>query len=435
MTAPARAKRSARPRPRASDQPGERRLRLLIVSAAAPAPTNGGGTRLYNLARQLAKRHAVSLVCLMRPEEASFLEALRPDVERLIGITAPDLEPLSPWRNRLHGWRQLLFSRTPRYAATYPVQELEEPLRMLLAETQFNAALAFELFSAPLLDYLGPLPAVLIADNVEHDIARQLLLQAGNPIHWLRDWLMWRRLRAYEVGWLRRCSAIAAVSPEDGKTIQAHAPDAHVFLVPNGVDSAVYAPPAGAKRNGRLLFFGTLNYLPNVEGLEWFGREIWARLRAARPDLGLDISGKGAHQRLRPLADAAGVQLLGFAPDIRPRLWQASVCVVPLLSGGGTRLKILEALAAGCPVVSTATGASGLDLATGDEILLADEPADFAAAVLRLLDEPDLWARLSEQGRLAAAERFDWGPIARQLERACRMAAGRPEPLRPGPQP
>jgi glycosyltransferase involved in cell wall biosynthesis len=216
-----------------------------------------------------------------------------------------------------------------------------------------------------------------------------------------------------------------AVSERDAALLRAMSPAARVHVVPNGVDGEWFAPLGECRAAEELLFFGSLSYGPNVEGLAWFCQQILPRVQQSRPGVSLEIVGFNPVPGVAALGELPGVKVTGFVPDIRTRLWSAALSVVPLRSGGGTRLKVLEALAAGCPVVSTSLGAEGLSLKDEEHLLLADTPDEFARDVLRLLASPGLRRRVAEAGRKAVAQNYDWRQIASLLDAACVDAAGR----------
>jgi glycosyltransferase involved in cell wall biosynthesis len=217
-----------------------------------------------------------------------------------------------------------------------------------------------------------------------------------------------------------------------------------VVVVPNAVDVERYRPrPGDPPPDGRtLLFFGALDYWPNVDGLLFFLDAIWPRLAASHPAARVRIVGRRPPPALLARRGPR-VEIAGFVEDLRPSLASAAAVVVPLRLGGGTRLKILEAMAMARPVVSTVRGAEGIDAAPGRELLLADDPEGFAAALRRLLDDPTLGARLGRAARALVVERYAWRTSVRELERLlldlCGPAAGRqPRSERgrgPGPDP
>ncbi len=206
----------------------------------------------------------------------------------------------------------------------------------------------------------------------------------------------------------------------DAAFFRAEAPRVPVVVVPNGVDAQAFeAPDAQMSRRG-IVFVGTLGYAANADAVDYLVAEIMPRVRS-QADVTLTVVGGGASPTLVQRAEGHA-RFVGFVADVRPYYWQAAVCVVPLRSGGGTRLKILEALAAGCAVVATSIGAEGLELTPGDEIEIADTPEALAAAVLRLLADHEARERLARQGCAAVRRRYDWNVIAPRMEEAYRLA-------------
>ncbi len=398
-------------------------LRILYVTPTLPVPTGGGQTRPFNLIKQLSDRHEISVISFVQPAEGDLVGLLEPYCQRLELVPFEGFEPLGKWRNRLSGWGHLLFDDRPAYVRTFPVDRMRVPLRRLLASSTFDLVVFEQLFLAGLLGDIGDLPALLVEQNVESDIARQSFAQARNLVHKVRDWLAWRKLMAFERRCVQRFRACVAVSQRDAELVRAMSSGTQVYVVPNGVDSRYFATGDEKRGADRLLFFGTLSYGPNADGIRWFCQQVLPRIRQNRPGLRLDIVGPSAVREVVALGDIPGVNLVGFVGDVRPALWLAAVCIVPLRAGGGTRLKILEALAAHCPVVSTTIGAEGLDLVDGQDLLIADNPDDFAKAVLRLLDDGALRANLAAAGASAVRQRYDWQEIAAQFEFACIEAA------------
>lgn len=409
-------------------------MRILFVAPGLPVPTSGGRTRLQNLVKCLAARHEVTILSFVQPSEHALVGQARECCQRLELVPFDGHVPLRGWSNRLRGWVRILFDPRPQYARTFPVDTMREPLRRLLAAQTFDVVIFEHLSMVELTDEVGGVPAILAEHNVESGIARQAFLSAGNPIHRLRDWLTWRKLQAFERRWLQRFSVAVAVSEADASELRAMSPATRIHVVPNGVDCRAFAPAVAARDADTLLFFGTLSYAPNLEGIAWFCRQVLPRIREARPAAELYIAGLNLPPLLSALGELPGVSLAGFVPDIRSLLWQATVCVVPLRMGGGTRLKILEALAAGLPVVSTAAGANGLDVVHGQHLLIADGPEVFAKSVLELLESASLRQRLAEAGQRLTAEHYDWRTIACQFETACLQAAQLADASRGGPQ-
>jgi glycosyltransferase involved in cell wall biosynthesis len=192
--------------------------------------------------------------------------------------------------------------------------------------------------------------------------------------------------------------------------------DTPIRVVPNGVDTEFFRLGTEAERPLELLFTGAMNYAPNADGVAHFCAEILPRIRAVVPDVSLSVVGRDPPPRIQSLA-RGGVTITGTVPDVRPWMNRAAVFVVPLRVGGGTRLKILEALASGRAVVSTSLGCEGLDVKHGDNILVADTPAAFADAVVRCLRDPGLRRELGARGRALVEQRYRWDAIGLGLSR------------------
>jgi glycosyltransferase involved in cell wall biosynthesis len=189
-------------------------------------------------------------------------------------------------------------------------------------------------------------------------------------------------------------------------------------VIPNAADVEYYQPrPSDPVSDGRtVLFFGLLSYVPNIDGVTYFVNEIWPRIAAAHPDARLKIVGRDAPPSLQALA-GPNIELTGFVPDLRPHLAAATAVVVPLRFGGGTRLKIVEAMAMGKAIVSTSLGAEGIEAASGRDLIVEDDAASFADAVNRLIADPDLAARIGASARKLAVDRYSWSGAALNLER------------------
>ena len=233
------------------------------------------------------------------------------------------------------------------------------------------------------------------------------------------------RLQAPRVAALERrladhAAGISCVSRRDAQALCALSPHARPLLVPNGVDLSRYRSRTEPARGELVFFVGDLSWPPNAEGIRWLRERVWPRVRRSRPEAKAEILGRGAPADLAR-SGSPDFRFLGEGGDTRPFWERAAVAVVPLLAGGGTRLKILEAAACGVPVVSTPVGAEGLELEAGSEIAIAEDEASFADAVCRLLADPEARRRQAAAARRRVETLYDWGPIgaafARELAR------------------
>jgi glycosyltransferase involved in cell wall biosynthesis len=257
--------------------------------------------------------------------------------------------------------------------------------------------------------------------NIDYELARQYT-RASGLIRRSYAEINWRKLRREELATYRDADGVYLCSVADQRRLLDEAPGARTLVIPNAADVDYYQPRAtDPGPDGRtVVFFGLLSYFPNVDGVTYFIEEIWPRVVEAHPQARLKIIGGQAPRSIQALV-RSGIELTGFVPDLRPHLAEAAAVVVPLRFGGGTRLKIVEAMAMGKAVVSTTLGAEGIEAIHGRNIIIEDDPAAFAAGINRLLVETDLAARIGGAARQLAVERYAWSQAARTLEGFCRQ--------------
>jgi polysaccharide biosynthesis protein PslH len=262
---------------------------------------------------------------------------------------------------------------------------------------------------------LQPARTVLSVHNVDSELLRSVARhERPFTLGWARAWSRWQATRAVERQALPRADAVLCVSAADREHLQREA--RRVLLVPNGVDDDLFdigdEPPGGED----MLFFGRLDYAPNAHGVARFLREGWPEVIAARPDARLRIAGGGLGGELAALvAGTDGVEALGFVPDLRAELARCRLCLVPLWQGGGTRLKVLESLAAARPVAGTPLGVEQVGFEHERHGLVADSPADLARACVALLEDPERARRMGREGRVLA-EGFRWERVTAPAE-------------------
>jgi len=256
-----------------------------------------------------------------------------------------------------------------------------------------------------------PLPAVLFQHNVETVLWRRLAKTEAAPLRRLCYQLEAAKMARYEQTALANFDHVIAVSDQDQDQMRVFAPECPITVVPTGVDTEQYSvAPAASGNTPRVVFTGSMDWEPNLDAVEYFCRDIWPSILAAVPDARFQIVGRNPHGRVRRLASSS-VEVTGTVPSVADYLRDATVVIVPLRIGGGTRLKIFEAMAMGKALVSTSIGAEGLDVLHGRDLLLADNPDRFANAVLDLLRDPVLRRRY-EQAAAIQAQRYDWSRIA-----------------------
>lgn len=415
-------------------------MKILILAPYPPYPPHGGGAmRIYQLVRGLAARHDVT--CLAFAPDAEAERALAPLQAFCRVLTVRGPRPRSAVRR---AWTTLV-SPLPDMALRNAAPAYASALDRLLAAERFDIIQAESIEMArylpgcaprahaeatpPAIPQMRSAKRVLDQFNAEYVLQRRAFLtDVRQPRRWhaaAYSLVQWLKLARYERRVLRSCDAMIAVSEEDRRLLLRLVPTARIGVVPNGVDtdyfsrSALAAAAAGAMPIGdrALVFSGTLDYRPNMDAVIWFAHEVLPRVRASCPDARLFVVGRRPTPALHRLAAGGGVTIVGEVPDARPYIAGAAVYIVPMRIGGGIRLKLLEALALEAPVVSTAMGAEGVvGLRSGEHCLLADDPVDFAAAVLRLIADRELGRRLGATGRALVCARYDWAAIVPQLE-------------------
>ena len=398
-------------------------MRILWVKAGKLLPVDTGGKiRSYNLLRQLVARHPET-VLLSYYSGARDERYEREVAEHLPGAVtvhtnAPDAGAL---RQGLHYLRRL------PHPAPYAVTKFTDPeVRRLVAawdrEGRFDVMVC-DFLSASLNFPRAPrTPAVLFQHNVESALWRRQAAHEPHPLKRLAFRVEAAKMLRYERATVRRFRHVVAVSEHDRQLMSEMTDPARISVTPTGVDLAQYRAAAGrAAAEPLVLFLGSMDWEANIDGVDYFCREVWPAVLRAVPGARFRVVGRNPHPRVQRLASES-VEVTGTVPSVVEHLHEAAVFVVPLRVGGGTRLKIYEAMAAGKAVVSTTVGAEGLDVAHGRDILLADDANTFAAFVVRLLRDKDERARF-ERAAAETAARYDWAEVARRFEETLALAA------------
>jgi glycosyltransferase involved in cell wall biosynthesis len=259
------------------------------------------------------------------------------------------------------------------------------------------------------------IPCVL--EDMELSMIRSKIQAQHSRVGRWRYQLTWWKLQSYISRLLQRMAACTVASADERKLVRQLAPDGlPLAVIPNGLDLKSYAGDFGAPEPDSLIFSGALTYGPNWEAMQFFLTKIFPLVKVQRPGVTLRVTGRTDRVSQERLPQRSGVIFTGYLDDIRPSIAQSWVSIVPLLQGGGSRIKILEAMALGTPVVSTSQGAEGLEVTHNEDIFIADEPIEFANGVLRLLGDPALRARLASNGRRLVRERYDWEQIGKTLD-------------------
>jgi glycosyltransferase involved in cell wall biosynthesis len=381
-----------------------------MISTCVPAPWFGMGTRNFELARELAIRHEVSVLAFAAAEEASEIAALRAfcaDVHVVPGKAGGRAA------RRLDQLRSLL-SPMPFHVQELHSSEMQKAIGAVLDGGNFDIV---QLEGSQLCSFDFPNDVAIVLDehNIEYEVLHRMATGERTRLRRLFSFLEYHKFRRLEQHWWRKVDGVAVTSDRELPVVQRHAPATATAVVPNAVDATHFAPADRDPEPGSIVFMGTLAYRPNVDAVQFFVDEVLPKVLRRHPDVVLTVVGHGEEDDLRRFR-RPGVVVTGRVPDVRPYLAGAAVTVVPIRIGGGTRLKVVEALAMAKAVVSTALGCEGLAVRDGEHLLLADESDHFAAAVTRLLDDPSEARRLGMAGRALVAEHYSWAKASQRLE-------------------
>jgi polysaccharide biosynthesis protein PslH len=397
------------------------RLTILYVSQMPASPPRfGAQARMHGLMTQLARHH--DLTAAMLVDDSFDIEECRHAMQAYCCDVALIRDPhgRDGLSKRLLQLQSLASTRSfERLKVRVPA--LQQALDRLLRARRFDIVnLEFTFLGDCNLRQAPPgdrLPALVVdSHNIDFDLARQYA-RAGGLVRRFYAGINWRKLRREELATYRHADGVYLCSVADQRRLLEEVPGARTLVIPNAADVEYYRPRAtDSSPDARtVVFFGHLSYFPNVDGVTYFVQEIWPHIAKVHPNALLKIIGVQAPQSLQALV-RPGIELTGFVPDLRPHLAEAAVVVVPLRLGGGTRLKIVEAMAMGKAIVSTKIGAEGIEAVPGHHLLVEDQPAAFADAVNRLLAQPDLAARIGLSARQLAEQRYAWSGAARALE-------------------
>ncbi len=414
--------------PNAPQRP-TRPLRVVLVDEELPyPPTSGKRIRTLNLTLRLARRHELTYVCHRNSDAEESRQATAFFADRGIAtiVVNRTVPPKSGPRFYLRLAANLL-SPLPYSVATHTSREL----RQALAEhAQTQPVDVWHCEWTPYAEALRGITharRVVVAHNVESIIWQRYYETETNS---LRRWYIgrqWHKFRRFERRVHGEVEHTVAVSGVDAERFRRDFDARRVDVVENGVDTAYFQPRAARRQPGRLLFLGSLDWRPNLDGVRLLLERVFPAVRAAEPSAQLCLVGRNPPDALRRQVESMpGVELHADVPDVRPYLADCGLLVVPLRIGGGSRLKVLEALASGTPVISTRIGAEGLCLEAGHDLTVVEDIDDLAAALVTAIRHPATIQAQAEHGRETVLERYDWDRLAEQLEQVWMQCATGP---------
>lgn len=392
-------------------------MKVVVIDEWLPLPLDSGKKiRTYNIISRLARRHDIAYIGYVKsPGDESKIRALEDIGIRVVPV------PDSRARKGSIGYycniaTSLLSGKA--FSTTYYVRR--EYIRELLSVlVRFSPDLVHCEWTnlAPFLEYVNSIPTVICAHNIESVIWERLAKNNRNPFVRLVASVQAQRIEQLERQWYPRVTSCIAVSESDRRVIETYGGNATV--VDNGVDVAHYRgfQQCSAVNRNRLQFVASFDTFANQDAFEYFVKEIFPLILVRRPDAEFVAVGRSPSARMRAVAKShRSVYLTGWVRDVRPHIASSVVSIVPLRIGGGSRLKILESMAMGKPVVSTSIGAEGLDVENGRNIVIADTPGEFANEVLALLDDERRLNSLSAEGLRLVMSKYDWDVLAEKQD-------------------
>jgi len=387
-------------------------VKILTLISKFPWPlTDGAVIRDFNLLREAAKHHDVFLLCfLFRPSDREQFDALKPFCQKIVG-----LDLVRPrWRTVANAARSLV-TACPFITQEYWRPEMAQALEDFVDEQRIDVIHSHFLHMSQYVGHKRSAAFVHDAHNLEHVLWQRMERTTGNFPKRAFIHSQYSKLVRLQQGVARASEKCVVLSDEDRTEYLRICPEADVTTVPNGADVEYWTPGTNGTEPSSILYFGNLSWPPQADAAVYFHEKILPLIRQQVPDVKFYIAGQNPPEAVKALAGDR-VTVTGFVPDMRPYVARASVVVMPLRAGAGTKHRVFQALCMKKPVVCTTVAAEGIALTHGETALLADDPETFANATISLLQDAALRQRLGERGRQLVLDRYDWRAIYERLE-------------------
>jgi polysaccharide biosynthesis protein PslH len=401
-------------------------VKILWVKSGDLVPLDTGGKiRSFNLLKELARQHEVDFFTFYPERENDGHPALDKYFRKVYCI--PLSMPKKYGIGEYIGYASNLLSLQPYSMTKYCRPHVARQLRELLGRERYDVIVCDFFLTGAVIPWDLSTPKVLFTHNVEAQIWLRHFQVTKNPVWKAVSWREYKTIARLEERYLQQADAVLTVSDTDREMFAKLVPRNKITTVQTGVDVDYFRPAPGKEQANMMVFTGSMDWMPNEDGILYFVAEILPLIRREIPDARLLVVGRSPSGRVKELAVRDSlIEVTGTVDDIRPFMDRAAVYVVPLRIGGGTRIKIFEAMAEGKAVVSTTIGAEGLPVADGQNIVIADRPSDFAGRVVTMLRDSDLRHSLGDAARKLVEENYSWGSVARQFAEVLGRVAHRP---------
>ncbi len=402
-------------------------MKILVISHILPYPPHGGGLqRTFNLLKKMSEEHEVHLVSFTQRTILPTSKDIKEAKDKLSNIfSSVEVVDIPSDRTKILWYLLLLvncISRLPYSVWRFRSSKFQKLVKKTINEQKFDVVHFDTIALSQYLDDIGNLPAVLNHHNAESQLLKRRGLNHPNILAgFYMRYQAWKLAR-YEKQVMPKFKAHLVVSDKDRETFIDNISSENIFVVPNGTDTEYYCPGDGQVKK-ELVFVGGMTWFPNKDAMSYFCSEIWPLIKRLQPNVILNIIGRAPSSEIIEYARKdSRILTHGFVEDMRTITRESAVFIVPIRVGGGTRLKIVDAMALGKAIVSTSIGAEGICYQEGHDILLADTPSEFAEKVINLLRDDELRIKLEKNARVTAKTKYSWDVIAPIQTQAYRYA-------------
>ncbi len=389
-------------------------MNILFISTNYPYPADSGHhLRTFYTLKYLAQDNRIFYVAFKKKhQDLRDRDPIREMCETVDTFVTPD--DFSRLRMTLSLMKNVV-SNYPYVAIKYYDERVEHRIKEILDKHRIDVV---HLDLLPLTRYLNSfkgIPVALTEHNVESARLLTLVQQSQNVFFKTYMYMQYRKLAIFEREEMGKCEICIAVSRNDKEVLNKFNPDTEIAVIPNGVDVEYFSPKNGMRVPKSVIWVGGMKDFYNRQAVNYFCAEIFDKIKKEVQDLKLTMVGKSPTKRVLELAEQnKNVKCIGYVEDVRPYINEAMVFIAPILSGGGTKLKVLNALAMGKAVVTTSVGAEGIDVTNGENVIIADDPAEFARETVNLLSNPEKTEEIGKKARELVLEKYDWRKIGKR---------------------